>query len=276
MNTKISLVTPSYNQASFLEETIRSVVSQRQHLHEYFLLDGGSADGSVEIVKRYNDQIDWWVSEKDNGQSAAIHRGFQRATGDVLGWINSDDVLLPDALARVRATFDADSTVDIVVGYLVLIDAASRVISLPRVPTGNNFLGRHGLVQVSQQSTFFRRSLYEKVGGLDLSLHCAMDFDLWSRFYAVGAKWGRLPIHLAAFRKHGDAKGSGNAWWEQYQSEKALVRERYPQIFRGPVSQRSINTLYRGIQILSGRQLRSAWESAKWRGKPLAEAFENP
>lgn len=273
MNTKITLVTPSYNQASFLEETIRSVVSQRQHVHEYFLLDGGSTDGSVDIMKRYDDQIDWWVSEKDKGQSDAIHRGFQRATGDVLGWINSDDLLLPGALARIREIFDADPTVDIVAGYLVFIDAEGRIISLPRVPTGNNFLGRRGLVQVSQQSTFFRRSLYEKVGGLDLSLHCAMDFDLWSRFYADGAKWRSLPVHLAAFRKHGEAKGSGNSWWERYQAEKALVRARYPKIFGSHVRQQNMVALYRGMQLLSGRQIRSAWESAKWRGKTLVEAF---
>lgn len=273
MNTKITLVTPSYNQARFLEETIQSVVSQRQHVHEYFLLDGGSTDGSAEIIRRFETHIDWWTSEKDNGQSDAIHRGFQRATGDVLGWINSDDLLLPGALARVRSIFDSDPSVEIVAGYLALIDAESRVISLPRVPTGNNFLGRRGLVQVSQQSTFFRRSLYEKVGGLDLSLHCAMDFDLWSRFYTAGAKWRTLPIHLAAFRKHGEAKGSGNAWWARYQDEKALVRQRYPEIFDSRLRQRGVVTLYRGMQLASGRQLRSAWESARWRGKPWTDAF---
>lgn len=273
MNTKITLVTPSYNQAGFLEETIRSVVYQRKDVHEYFVLDGGSTDGSRAIIQRYDAQIDWWVSEKDKGQSDAIHRGFQRATGDVLGWINSDDLLLPGALARVRSIFDDDPTVDIVAGYLVFIDADGRIISMPRVPSGSNFLGRRGLVQVSQQATFFRRSLYESVGGLDLSLHCAMDFDLWSRFYAAGAKWRRLPVHLAAFRKHGGAKGSGNSWWERYQVEKEIVRERYPEIFGSQERQRGIVFLYRSMQLLSGRQLMSILDSKKWRGRLLSDAF---
>lgn len=273
MKTKITLVTPSYNQGRFLVETIQSVVSQREDIHEYFLLDGGSTDDSVEIIREFESQIDWWVSEKDKGQSDAIHRGFRRATGDVLGWINSDDLLLPGALAHVRSIFDSDPSVDIVAGYLAIVDVDSRIISLPRVPTGNSFLGRRGLVQVSQQSTFFRRALYEKVGGLDLSLHCAMDYDLWSRFYLVGAKWRMLPIHLAAFRKHGEAKGSGNAWWERYQDEKTLVWQRYPAIFGSQLRQRSIVALYRGLQLASGRQFRSAWETAKWRGKPCKEAF---
>lgn len=273
MNTKITLVTPSYNQAGFLEETILSVVYQREDVHEYFVLDGGSTDGSRDIIQRYDAQIDWWVSEKDKGQSDAIHRGFQRATGDVLGWINSDDLLLPGALAHVRAIFDADPKVDIVAGYLVFIDAEGRIISMPRVPSGNKFFGRNGLVQISQQATFFRRSLYESVGGLDLSLHCAMDFDLWLRFYAAVAKWRRIPIHLAAFRKHGAAKGSGNSWWEHYQREKEIVRKRHPQLFSSQLRRSGAVTVYRGMQVLSGRQLMAMLETKKWRGKFLNDAF---
>jgi len=273
MKTRITVVTPSYNQADFLERTILSVLSQRECVYEYFVLDGGSTDGSVDIIKRYSDQIDWWMSEKDKGQSDAIHRGFARATGDILCWINSDDLLLPGALKRVQAAFDADPTTDIIAGYLALIDADDKIMSLPRVPGGNTFFAQHGLVQVSQQSTFFRRALYEKVDGLDLSLHCAMDLDLWSRFYSKAAKWRRLPVHLAAFRKHGNAKGSGNAWWERYQQEKALVWERYPELFGNKNIRQGAIALYRGWQIVSGRQLRAMWDTTKSRGKPVTEIF---
>lgn len=273
MNTRISVVTPSYNQARFLEGTLRSVLSQREHIHEYFVLDGGSTDGSADIIRRYADQIDWWVSEKDKGQSDAIHRGFDRATGDVLCWINSDDLLLPGALARVKAAFDADPSSDLVVGYLAFIDAEDRIISLPRVPGGSRFLGARGVVQVSQQATFFRRTLYEQVGGLDISLHCAMDLDLWSRFYSVSARWRRLPIYLAAFRKHSDAKGSSNSWRERYQEENGLVCERYPEIFGNRRRKQGALTLYRGWQVLSGRLARAMWDTAKSRGKRVTEIF---
>lgn len=273
MNTRISVVTPSYNQARFLERTLRSVLSQREHVHEYFVLDGGSTDGSVDIIRRHAAKIDWWISVRDKGQADAIHRGFERATGDVLCWINSDDLLLPGALARVKATFDADQSLDVVAGYLAIIDADDQIISLPRVPGGSRFLGGRGVVQVSQQATFFRRALYEQIGGLDISLHCAMDLDLWSRFYAASAKWRRLPIHLAAFRKHREAKGSGNSWRERYQDETALVWARYPGIFGNQMRKQGAAIMYRGWQILSGRQAGATWDTARCRGKHLREIF---
>ena len=98
MSVKISIVTPSYNQAAYLDQTLRSVLSQRSLAHEFFVFDGGSTDGSVQIIENYADKIDYWESQPDQGQSDAIHCGFQRATGDVLYWLNSDDVLLPNAL----------------------------------------------------------------------------------------------------------------------------------------------------------------------------------
>lgn len=273
MITNITIVTPSYNQANFLEETIESVLSQREAIHEYFLLDGGSTDGSVDLIRKYHSKIDWWVSEKDKGQSDAIHRGFTSATGDVLGWINSDDVLLPKALSRVKAVFEANSSVDIVTGYLAHIDAEGRIISMPRVPSGLNALGRRGLILINQQATFFRRSLYEKVGGLDVSLHCAMDLDLWSRFYLAGAKWHHIPVYLAAFRKHCDAKGSGNTWWDQYQVEKAHVRDRYPEIFGNQNRLRAAIMWYRVLQLISGRQLLSSIETTKYRKRSYLDIF---
>lgn len=273
MSHRISIITPSFNQAQFLDETILSVVSQRQFAHEYFVVDGGSTDGSAEVIQTYLDKIDWWVSERDKGQSDAIHKGMVRATGDIVCWLNSDDIFLPGALARVQAEFDRDPSLDVVSGYLVLINAKSRVLSLPRVRSGSRFLARRGLVQISQQSTFFRRSLYERVGGLDLSLHCAMDLDLWSKFFAIGARWRHIPAFLAGFRKHGEAKGSGNWWYEKYQAEKAAVRSRYPELFGMGGSRRLAANLYRLSQIVSGRQLRSAIDGWRYKDLPVRRVF---
>ena len=171
MPVSLSVVTPSYNQARYLEDTLRSVVSQRDQLHEYFVFDGGSTDGSADLIRKYSPLIDFWQSEKDKGQSDAIHRGFQRATGDILGWLNSDDVYLPGALAHVRRAFEQHPEWDVVTGYHAAIDGDSRITALHRTGRETRTKLRWGIIRVCQQTCFFRRRLYEKVGGLDLSLH---------------------------------------------------------------------------------------------------------
>src|SRR5687768_1094026 len=171
MKTRITVVTPSFNQAGFLDQTIRSVLSQREHAHEYFVVDGGSTDGSVDVIRRHAGRIDWWVSEKDRGQSDAIAKGFARATGDVLCWLNSDDLYLPGALEAARRAFDEHPEWDALTAYHVRMDAESRIISAHRIPRQSPRLARWGIHPVNQQTCFFRRSMYERVGGIDLSLH---------------------------------------------------------------------------------------------------------
>ena len=133
MSNRITVVTPSFNQARFLEETLASVIAQRDEIHEYFVLDGGSTDGSQDVIRRYEKKIDYWISEKDKGQSDAIARGFARATGDILYWINSDDVLLPGALKKVRQLFASDPNLAVTTGWQVLIDGNSNVMSCSRM-----------------------------------------------------------------------------------------------------------------------------------------------
>lgn len=128
----LSIVMPSYNQARFLEEAIGSVLSQRERVKEFFVLDGGSTDDSRNIIEKYSDRIDWWRSEPDGGQSNAIGEGFGRATGDVLAWLNSDDALLPGAVNAMLDCFDADPGLGLVEGDTVVVDADSRVIRCDR------------------------------------------------------------------------------------------------------------------------------------------------
>lgn len=268
----ISIVTPSYNQAAFLESTIRSVLAQRRFVHEYFVVDGGSQDGSLEIIKQYSSAIDWWVSERDAGQSDAIDRGFRRATGDVVAWLNSDDIYLPGALKHVQEAFDADKGLQMVTGYMVLIDAMDRILGTYKVPAPSRLGLRLGPVQVCQPSTFMRRSLYLEVGGLDKGLHCAMDRDLWARFYLRRPAWRTIPLHLAAFRKHAESKGGAARWAETYRAEAEVVSKRYPSLSY-PAAQAFGLFWYRFAQIASGRQLASVVQSGRLRGKTVSEVF---
>jgi glycosyltransferase involved in cell wall biosynthesis len=273
VSCKITVVTPSFNQARFLEETIRSVLSQRDQIHEYFVIDGGSTDASVEIIRRYAQRggIDWWVSGKDSGQADAIHKGFSRATGDVLAWLNSDDVYLPGALAKVREALEAHRDWDVLTAYHVRMDAESRIISAHRIPGESPRLARWGMHHVNQQTCFFKRALYERVGPIDPSLHCVLDTELWSRMFDAGSTWGHIPRYLAGFRQHAAAKGS--SWLEAYGREEQWMREHYPHYNADTLKHRLGICAYRATQILSGRHLRAAADTKRWRGRTLEEVF---
>lgn len=270
---RISVVMPSFNQASYLKEAIESVLAQGASLHEFIILDGGSTDDSAEVIRSYEQHLTYWRSAPDGGQTHAIKEGFDRATGDVLCWLNSDDLFLPGALDRVAEAFQQYPDAGVVSGYLYYIDEHSRVRECPQVLTGNPLLAKLGVVNVNQQATFFRRDLYHEVGGVDASLHCAMDMDLWCRLHLSGRLWVPIPSYLAAFRKHSEQKGSGGAWWDRYQDEKAKVRARYPSIYGSPLKQKFGLACYRLAQLASGRHLRSIKLSRERCGHALREAL---
>jgi glycosyltransferase involved in cell wall biosynthesis len=267
MSVKLSIITPSYNQAAFLDETLRSVISQRDQIHEYFVMDGGSTDGSVDIIKKHERDIDFWISEKDKGQSDAIHRGFQKATGDVLFWLNSDDVLLPGVLQGVRRAFDENPRWDALTGYLVKIDERSRIISLHRTGPDRPDLARRGVLHVAQPTCFFRKKLYDAVGGLDLSLHVVMDTDLWFRMFRAHSIWGHIPDFLGAFRVHADSKTT--SWQKELADELAQLAVRYPE-YAAKTFNHALGLLrYRIGEILSGRRPRVLRETRKHFGQGL-------
>jgi glycosyltransferase involved in cell wall biosynthesis len=269
---KITVVTPSYNQAKYLDETLRSVLSQRDQIHEYFVLDGGSNDGSADIIRKYADKggIDYWHSKKDSGQSDAIHQGFSRSTGDYLAWLNSDDLFLPGALKRVRETLEQNPTWDVVTAYHVHIDSESRIMSMHRIPGESRRMALWGVHHVAQQTCFFRRSLYEKLGGLDLKLHTSMDTELWLRMFQANAVWGHIPEYLAAFRVHPQAKGS--SWVDEYASEKIIVQGMHPEYLTS--NRRHFGLLfYRMSQVLSGRHIKASLETRQNRGRKVTEVF---
>jgi len=201
----VSIVTPSFNQAAYLEETIQSVLGQSYSRIEYIIIDGASTDGSLDVIRKYAGRLAHWVSEQDKGQTEAINKGFTLARGEILAWINSDDTLLPDAVAEAMRYLLSHPQVGLVYGDANYIDEKSRVIGkFPAAQTDLQKL-RRGYVHIPQQASFFRKALWDRVGPLDDSFYFAMDYDLWTRLAAI-SELKYLPRTWANFRLHADAK----------------------------------------------------------------------
>jgi glycosyltransferase involved in cell wall biosynthesis len=206
MVPKISIVTPSYNQARFLERTMLSVLEQPYPNLEYIVIDGGSNDGSVEIIRKFKKKLAYWVSEKDEGQTDAVNKGFARAGGEIFAWLNSDDTYQSDILSQVTAFFERHPDAAAVYSNTNFIDEQDRVIGrFPAAQTDNIKLKR-GFVHIPQQACFFRADLWRKVGPLDPSFFFAMDYDLWVRLSREGHLVYLPDRTWANFRLHSDAK----------------------------------------------------------------------
>jgi glycosyltransferase involved in cell wall biosynthesis len=207
---RITIVTPSYNQAAYIEHTILSVLNQNYPNLEYFILDGGSADGSVDIIRKYERYCTYWRSYHDGGQSEAVAEGFNRATGEIFAWINSDDVYLPNVLRLVGEVMREDPHTDICYGNMLILDPTAKIVAERRVvdcPPSLIRLGfRYGGFGIYQPASFWRRALYEAVGGLNPSLSFCMDNDLFIRFVLHGAKFRFVHAPLYGFRVHPDSK----------------------------------------------------------------------
>jgi glycosyltransferase involved in cell wall biosynthesis len=202
---RISIVTPSYNQAQYLEQTICSVLEQDYPDIEYIIVDGKSTDGSLEIIRKYADRLSWWVSEPDRGQTDALNKGFAHATGDLLTWINSDDTYTPGAIREAVKFFEAHQNAALIYGDANYIDESGRVVGRFPAAQTNHRLLRRGYVHIPQQASFFRADLWRQVAPLDPSFFFAMDYDLWVRLAARGPLLYH-PQVWANFRLHGDSK----------------------------------------------------------------------
>ena len=201
----VSIITPSYNQAPYLEETIKSVLAQDYPRIEYAIVDGGSTDGTVELIKKCEDKLAWWVSDKDKGHTDAINKGFARATGEILAWLNSDDTYEPGAIAAAVKYLQEHPEVGMVYGNCNFIDESGRVIGKFNSAQTSYRLLRQGYAHIPQQTMFFRTELWRQVGPLDPSFYFAMDYDLWTRL-AARTEIKYVPQIWANFRLHTSGK----------------------------------------------------------------------
>lgn len=217
MNPTISIVTPSLNQAQFLEDAILSVLNQNYANIEYMIIDGGSTDGSKDIIHKYQDRLTYWCSEPDGGQYEAINKGFSKSTGEIMAWLNADDKYTPWAFhiaAEIFSTFEEVEWLTTL--YPIIFDQYGHAVNCSRRDgftrrafyRGENLPGAgwyaSGFIQ--QESTFWRRTLWERAGGyIDKSYQLAGDFELWARFYKYAELWG-VKTPLGGFRRHENQK----------------------------------------------------------------------
>jgi glycosyltransferase involved in cell wall biosynthesis len=223
MKTRISIITPSYNQAQFLEATIGSVLIQDYPYIEYIIVDGGSTDGSVEIIQQYADRLAWWVSEPDQGQADALQKGFQHATGDILTWLNSDDVYISTkVLSQVANYFQTFPDLDVITGNGMYLDETGRWMrAITNVPDYFQATALQCRNAVLQPATFIHRRAWKKVR-LDTTLHYAFDWNLWIQL-AQQSNWLAVPEIWAGYRWWGENKTArGDALRTREQAEVLL------------------------------------------------------
>lgn len=237
----ISIITPSFNQAEYIEETIRSVLLQGYSNLQYIVIDGGSLDGSKELIRKYEAHLDHWISEPDSGQTEAINKGLSRAKGDWLMWLNSDDILLPEALTKIAAAIQENPGAHWLVGNTLVTDAKlvpkNRFEPVIGHLSKDRFPDTHGTwldyvctkwskTALPQPSSIWSRHAWSKTGALDESLRYVMDFDYWTRMAFEGFAPIRIESDLAGFRHHDVAKtaqGKIPFWLEEIEVIKRWI-----------------------------------------------------
>jgi glycosyltransferase involved in cell wall biosynthesis len=259
--TTVSIVTPSFNQGRFLEQTIRSVLEQVPPPDEYFVIDGGSTDSSVEIIKKYESQLTGWVSEKDKGQADAINKGFRQAKGEIVAWINSDDYYLPGAIQTAVEMFNKHPDAGLIYGNVLSVDENSKSFNVQTFKP-LNLLDLMSFRIISQPAVFMRRSVLEQAGFLDLSYHMLLDHHLWLRMARI-APIVYIPKALAAARYHAEAKNLAKTadfgreamriikWMEKVPEFSTVFQQNKPRILGGA---HRLDAFY----LLDGNQYRAA------------------
>jgi glycosyltransferase involved in cell wall biosynthesis len=237
---RISIVTPSYNYGEFIEETIRSILLQGYPNLEYIIIDGGSTDNTVEIIENYEQYLAYWVSEPDEGQADAINKGFQKSTGEIVAFLNSDDVYLPDALKFVANFLVERSEYDFVCGQTSFIDADSKTTKgfeeLFMVEINHKTMTEE--CHIAQPSTFFRSKVFQQIGFLNQELHYCFDYEYWLRAYLVDFKFASSKEVISLFRLHHSSKTTS-----AYNQGK--FTQDFIQIYRSTLSNKSVRSIYR-------------------------------
>jgi glycosyltransferase involved in cell wall biosynthesis len=265
----VSIITPSYNQSAFLKETIESVLSQDYPVVEYWVIDGGSTDGSVEIIKQYQDRLTGWISEPDRGQAEAINKGFVRAKGEIVAWLNSDDLYRPQAIRNAVRTLQSFPEVGLVYSDVDSIDEIGILFNRMTYDQWD-LTDLMTFKILGQVSVFFRRSVLKKAGMLDLSYHYLLDHHLWLRMalntqlkYVQGDVWGAARIHTGAKNvaaAEGFAREASRLanWMEEEERFKPFYQQNARKIWAGAHRLRAFYLLNEGKP---GDALKAYWHS---------------
>jgi glycosyltransferase involved in cell wall biosynthesis len=232
---KISIVTPSFNQAQFIEECLDSVQLQGYARVEHIVTDGGSTDGTVELLKRYSGEVSHehlrWASEPDQGQSDALNKGFRKATGDIVGWLNTDDRYRSGCFRAVVDAFERNPDVDILYGDYTWINASGRVLKIRREIEFSQFvLSYHRVLYIPSTATFFRRRIFDEGNFIDAQYDYAMDYEYFLRLAQKGYRFKHVPGLLADFRWHSNSKTGAHA--ERQLAEHDAIATKYSKVLR--------------------------------------------
>jgi glycosyltransferase involved in cell wall biosynthesis len=217
---KITIITPSFNQGSFIEDTISSVLNQNYKNLEYIVIDGGSEDNTKDVLKKYSDKIAYWISEKDRGQSDALNKGFEKTSGDIMAWLNSDDLYTDNTFAQVAQVFEENPDINIVYGDVVNFTSTKEELYINKEFEILDFFSR---VSIHQPGVFWRRDAILKAGKIDESLFYCMDYDLWMRLF-LNNKALKINKVFSKFRIHESSKTNDNPIGLYAEYQKIMCR----------------------------------------------------
>jgi glycosyltransferase involved in cell wall biosynthesis len=240
---KISIITPSYNQGQFLEETILSVLNQGYPNLEYIIIDGGSTDNSVDVIKKYEDRITYWVSEPDNGMTDALNKGFKQSTGDILNWINSDDYFLSAAFYTAAEAFsNNDPMLGFIYGRCQNIRSDGSLLEERNMVNFDAGILRYGRNLFAQPASFFHKRVIDKIGLLNENLSYAMDYEFWIRACEADFRFKNISVPLATYRYHARSKTVGERS-KQIKEHEQVMLERVLHLKRNRFSLSYLRTL---------------------------------
>ena len=262
MYPRISIVMPTFNQGKYIEESIHSVLDQNYPNLEFMVLDGGSTDGSREIIERYADKLNYWHSQPDKGQPDAIVTGFKRATGDLWGYLGSDDVLLKNSLKKIAHAFNQNPKGGFFGGDYIQIDGNGLIIRVKKHTRYAGWFGRHGL-QVISPDWLFTREAYNVVGGMKPEYEYIFDTDLFYRMASAGIKFVYINTPLIGFRYHSDSKTVSEQ--ERFNNEFRIRRSLTKKNRKSVLNRALIKSIYRVSQTLNGNIFRNILQTNRYR-----------